>query len=159
VGKNQLGEEEQMSEEVKLNDGVAAPPEKSVFNPKQEILNSDLIAQKVIKFGEKLLYFFQVGMKRYLIIKKPDGKELFRIPFTLFIILIVLTQFLLLPVAAVLVVFFKWKIVLEEKVPPTAPPSPSTGSGSTTSSSTTLPSDPPTNSSGYSEPTLPPMPT
>ena len=141
-----------MSEEVKLNDGFAAPPEKPVFNPKQEILNSDLIAQKVIKLGEKLLYFFSVGMKRYLIIKKPDGTEFFRIPFTLFIILIILTQFLLLPIAAVFVVFLKWKIVLEDKVPPTAPPSPP----STTSS--TPPSEP-ANSSGYSDPTLPPMPT
>lgn len=105
----------EMSEASQINDGAAGPSEKPVFNPKQpEKLSTEVVKKNALKLGEKIIYILGAGMKRHVIVKKPDGKELIRIPLTLFILFVILTQLFLLIVSAVLVVFFKWKIELEE---------------------------------------------
>lgn len=146
-----------MSEEVKLNDGAVGPPEKPVFNPKQEILTKELVEEKAKKLLKQLIYILGAGMKRNVIVKNPEGKELFRLPLTISILLVILSQFLLLPVAAVMVVFMKWKIELEapkSSPPPAAPPPSSSVAPPDVNSPSVAES-----TSGYSDPTSPPMPT
>ena len=142
-----------MSEEIKVSEGAVGPPEKPVFNPKQPpIFSKELVIEHAKKLWEKIVYLLGAGMKRNVIIQKPDGKEIGRLPLTLTILLVLLSQFILLVIAAVFVAFFKWKVFLEEKKPPVETPT-------LPSSSPPPPPAEPTNPSGYSEPTLPPMPT
>ena len=108
-----------MSEASQINDGSVGPAQKPVFNPKEQKLTQEVVEQKAKKLGEKALSIVGAGMKRNVIIQKPDGKEVARVPLTLFVLIIILSQLLVLVAAAVLVVFFKWKIELEEKRPPT----------------------------------------
>jgi hypothetical protein len=108
-----------MSEASQINDGVSGTAQKPVFNPKApEELSKDVVVQKSSKLVEKIIYLLGAGMKRFVVVKKPDGTELIRIPLTLFIILVILSQLIVLIVSAILVVFFKWKIELEDPKPP-----------------------------------------
>jgi hypothetical protein len=141
-----------MSEEVKLNEGAVGPPEKPVFNPKQEILSKELIIEKAKKLGLKIIYLLGAGMKRSVFVKNPEGKELFRLPLTIVIILVLLSQFLLLPLGAVLVVYFKWKVGLESPRSSTQPPAAPPVAPPPAAPPVAEPEPP------YAEPTLPPMP-
>jgi hypothetical protein len=148
-----LGEDEEMSEASAINEGSAGPPEKPVFNPKQKpSISKEYIIEQAKKLWDKIVYLLGAGMKRNVILQRPDGKEVGRLPLTLTLLIVLLSQFILLIIAAVLVAFFKWKVTLEGPKPPvqTPPPPPSL-----------LASSPPVAEpeSGYSEPTLPPMPT